>query len=197
MMEEERRQRTLEQNKKLHACLAQAGVDKEGKEALVWTYTKERSKSSKDLTVEECNALIAFLIQTYKLEDEGADKPQKPSFQIKFQGHYRMIQKLKYLGVALCGYKEYEVPDWKNRVIPYLIKALKLQNWEEIKQKDKAFLSTKISVLEKALKAKQEKQNRLEAECSVGDLLEELNLKVQDEAEKRDIHGEDELGSAL
>lgn len=50
--------RTPEQNIQLHTLLTRLGIDLEGKEDLVSQYTQGRTTSSREMNVEECQALI-------------------------------------------------------------------------------------------------------------------------------------------
>lgn len=57
--------RTTTQNRQLHALLTKAGLDLEDKEALVRSYTHNRTTRSSEMTVQECQALINELkVQT-------------------------------------------------------------------------------------------------------------------------------------
>lgn len=53
--------RTLEQNRLLHWLIGQLGIDKEIKSVLVDQYTNGRCKSSADMSVSECRALMERL----------------------------------------------------------------------------------------------------------------------------------------
>lgn len=53
--------RTLAQNKTLHKLLKELNYDETQKEAIILGYTENRVSSSRYLTTEECDLIIAFL----------------------------------------------------------------------------------------------------------------------------------------
>ena len=59
--------RTSEQNRKLWQAANELGMDKEQVSDLAWSFSDERTRSTKELTITECNSLIEFL--TNKLHD--------------------------------------------------------------------------------------------------------------------------------
>lgn len=53
--------RTAEQNRKLWQAAGELGLDSEQVGDLAWQYSDERTRSTKALTIRECNALIEYL----------------------------------------------------------------------------------------------------------------------------------------
>lgn len=70
-------QRTISQNKRLHALCNALGVDKEAKEDLVYQYTKGRTTSSAQMLMPECEALNNNL--QHLLNRSGKQKSKKPN----------------------------------------------------------------------------------------------------------------------
>jgi len=53
--------RGMWQNKQLHAILGKLKIDKETKEDLVYQFTSNRTKSSREMLMQECQNLINYL----------------------------------------------------------------------------------------------------------------------------------------
>jgi uncharacterized membrane protein len=53
--------RTAEQNRKLWQVANELGLDQEQIGDLAWSFSSERTRSTKELTIRECNELIEYL----------------------------------------------------------------------------------------------------------------------------------------
>lgn len=149
------------QNKQLHALLAKLGIDKEGKEALVWQYTEERTCHSSQMYSGERSALIGFL-----------RKQLTKSVPAKSESRDKLLKKLKHLAALACGYAVGDQVDWSNKVIPYLIKVCKQADWASICALPIKSLIKLVSVMEKVVNHKEGKK----ADDLVGNLKNELGL---------------------
>lgn len=70
-------QRTKEQNTRLHALLAQLGMDSDDKEEMVSEYTNYRTQRSSEMTHLECGQLIHSLELVQRAQDHHLDKKRK------------------------------------------------------------------------------------------------------------------------
>lgn len=83
-------QRTLKQNKELHALIGQLGFDDDMKAVLINTYTHGRTMHSSNMSVMECQELINYLHNKVKEKEFEKDKMRK-----------RVISHMKEAGYTL------------------------------------------------------------------------------------------------
>lgn len=70
-------ERNADQNRQLHAIIGKLGLSKEVKEDLVYEYTGGRSSSSKDMDMQECQALINYLNVLARGADQHTDRANR------------------------------------------------------------------------------------------------------------------------
>jgi hypothetical protein len=86
-------QRTLDQNKKLHTLLSLLNIDTELKEELVLQFTNHRSKSSRDMKVDECARLISYL---ERMSGNMAERERITLMKMRY-GLYYLLRDKGYL----------------------------------------------------------------------------------------------------
>ncbi len=115
--------RTLEQNTRLHKLIGLLAISKENKEQLVFGFSGERTSTSKELTVEECNKLNNHLQSLVQQSDDRADVMRKKVLSICHEMKWKLengkidwehlndwMMKYGYLHKSLNEYKEKELP---------------------------------------------------------------------------------------
>jgi hypothetical protein len=118
--------RNKKQNSELHALISKLGIDAETKEELVYNFTKQRTKSSSQMLIWECQALInelraKALLMPKNKDAEQADKLRKKLFSIARemgwvtngkvdQRLHTWVLKYGFLKKALNDYSVAELP---------------------------------------------------------------------------------------
>lgn len=153
---------TTRQNRVLHALLKKRGLDKEQKQTLVLSFTKNRTKHSSEMTTNEARQLIAYLQQ---LSNPNAVNPIQKQ---------KILGKIKHLG-AKYKYEPHEKVDWKNVVIPYICKLAQKDKFWQVEQMSMQDLNKVVHQLEQVVKWRERK----EFEGKVDEMLEEMNVKVE------------------
>lgn len=121
--------RNKKQNSELHALISKLGIDAETKEELVYNFTKQRTKSSAQMLIWECQALInelrakALLIPKNK-DAEQADKLRKKLFSIAREMGWvtngKVDQRL-HAWVLKYGHQKKALNDYSLAELPKLI----------------------------------------------------------------------------
>jgi hypothetical protein len=93
--------RTKKQNMAFHALIGKIGIDKETKRDMILGMTNMRTSSSKDLTSDECQALINALrvksgLKPDKVQDDPADKMRKKILSICHEMHWTVNGKVDW-----------------------------------------------------------------------------------------------------
>jgi hypothetical protein len=114
--------RTLEQNNKLHTLLAKTDQQK-NKASLVFAFTEGRTESSSEMSIGECNSLIAWLQNLDKPRVDPADKMRKKILSICHDMNWELVsgkidwdrlnnwlKKFGYLHKGLNEYTMQELP---------------------------------------------------------------------------------------
>ena len=83
-------QRTADQNKALYALLGALKIQEDQKEALVWSYSKERTVHSSELYVEECEKLISFL---KSMQEQLKSRKDTATAKMRFRFYYILRDK--------------------------------------------------------------------------------------------------------
>lgn len=137
-------QRTVTQNKQLHAIIGKLKISSEHKQELIYQYTKGRSSSSADLTIPEAQALINNL--NHLLRNE---KPPVTPPKLK-QANSANAMRRKILSVCHeMGWKENGRLDW-TRINGFLLKYGHLK--KNLNDYTQAELPVLVTQFEKLLK---------------------------------------------
>ena len=83
-------QRTADQNKALYALLGALKIQEEQKEALVWSYSNERTTHSSELSFQECEKLIRFL---KSMQDQVKSRKDAAAAKMRFRFYYILRDK--------------------------------------------------------------------------------------------------------
>lgn len=110
-------QRTISQNNRLYALLSRLRVDKETQDGLVFEYTKGRSKSSKDMTIPECQALINNLQHMVNQISTNTPPPVRPTNDASNKMRRKILSICHEMRWTINGHL-----DWK-RINDFLIKS--------------------------------------------------------------------------
>jgi len=122
--------RTLQQNKQLHALISKLGIDKDTKAEMVHQYTRGRTCSSAGMTINECDILINFFskqVEGYTpgghTLDSNANKMRRkilsichdmlwenPDGSVDWKALEAWLLKYGYLHKYLNDYSEAELP---------------------------------------------------------------------------------------
>jgi len=81
--------RTLDQNKQIWKLINQLKFSKEDVSMQVYSFTRNRSYSTKDLTIDECKEYIAWL-------NNQIEKPKKPTVNYEGQNQRRQVFSIMY-----------------------------------------------------------------------------------------------------
>lgn len=154
---------TKQQNKAMHALLRQLGYSKEEKKALVWSYSDGRTVSGAELHDQEAGALIAHLKSTLATREMSQDKTNA-----------RILAKIKSYGAKCCGYESGQKPDWKNVVIPYIVKVAKVDAWKEVERAEMKALQKLLYQLQQIEAHKEKKAS----DQAVNDLVGALGIAL-------------------
>ncbi len=69
--------RTAEQNRKMWSLANELGYTTEDMSALAYSYSNERTASTKELTLSECNKLLEYMAGEATKQKKGRDKMRK------------------------------------------------------------------------------------------------------------------------
>jgi len=83
-------QRTIHQNKTLHAIITKLGIDEDLKREMIHNFSKLRTTKSSELTYYECNELLNYLNKMQADKDKQADAMRKKLLSIAHEMQWEL-----------------------------------------------------------------------------------------------------------